>query len=100
MVARTATTRENVIDTIIYAGFIETNGVETLGNAVVDFEYDTDDRQGKLFYEGEEVGRRMRLARIEMRKSNALVRSYKFEYGEDLTTNEALFVLQKEGAWA
>jgi hypothetical protein len=53
--AKDATTREMVIDKIWYAGFVNENGVETLGDQVVDFEYDDDDRYGKLFYEGEEV---------------------------------------------
>jgi hypothetical protein len=53
--AKDATTREMVIDKIWYTGFVDDGGVETLGDQVVDFEYDDDDRYGKLFYEGEEV---------------------------------------------
>jgi hypothetical protein len=87
---KSGTTMESVIDTITYAGFIDTNGVETLGNAVVDFEYDDDERHGKLFYEGDEVSRRMRLAKIVTRKNSAIVLSYSFTYGEDSATNTGL----------
>jgi hypothetical protein len=87
---KSATTQEQVIDTLMYAGFIDANGVETLGNAVVDFEYDDDDRHGKLFYEGEEVSRRNRLVRINTMMNGASVLSYAFTYVDASATNEGL----------
>ncbi|MBK9262148.1 MAG: hypothetical protein IPM54_20385 [Polyangiaceae bacterium] len=93
-----ATTREQVIQEIRYTGFIDANGTETLGNASVEFHYDDDDRYGKLFYEGEEVSRRMRLVRIDMRKTGELVRSNRFTYEDDTATNEALLVKVDECA--
>ncbi|MBK9261885.1 MAG: VCBS repeat-containing protein [Polyangiaceae bacterium] len=93
-----AATREQVIQEIRYTGFIDANGTETLGNASVEFHYDDDDRYGKLFYEGEEVSRRMRLVRIDMRKNGELVRSNQFTYDEDQATNEALLVKVDECA--
>ena len=92
------TTREQVIANIWYTGFIDENGVETLGNARVDFDYDDNDRHGKLFYEGEEISRTMRLRRIDMRMNGVVVRSNYFDYENDPITNEALLVKVDECA--
>jgi RHS repeat-associated protein len=93
-----STTQEHVIDTITYAGFIDDDGVETLGDAVIDFEYDDDPRYGKLFYEGEEISQRMQLVRIDMRKNGLTVRLYKFGYEDDSATNKALLTRLDECA--
>jgi hypothetical protein len=68
------TTREHVIDSMTYAGFIDDQGVETPGDTVIDFEYNDEPRYGTLFYQGDEISRRMQLVRIDMRKHGVAVR--------------------------
>lgn len=87
---KSPSTQEVVIDTITYTGFIDENGVESFGDAVVDFQYNDDPRHGKLFYEGEEVSKRLQLDRIDMLAGGVNVRSYRLAYDEDALTNRAL----------
>jgi hypothetical protein len=73
--AKDFTTREIVIDEIAYTGFVDANGTETLGDQVIDFQYETDDRHGKMFYEGEEIANTKVLSKIVTKSNGADVRS-------------------------
>jgi hypothetical protein len=88
--AKEPTTRESAIRRIAYTGFVDANGNETLGDQAIDFQYETDDRYGKLFYEGEEVSRKMRLFKIVTQSKGIDVRSYRLAYEADPMTNTAL----------
>ncbi len=86
------TTQEHVINTMTYAGFIDDRNVETPGDSVIDFEYNDDPRYGTLFFQGDEISRRERLVRIDMRKNGLPVRSYSLHYEDEPATNEALLI--------